>query len=659
MASSKSTATSTSNLIDPTIPEALFEFFLNVFRWVRAKFNEAATAPAIDTEGREILDMLGQALAKTALVIAPDVLRLAATYQGMKSWLDAVADLTGEDFARVQDTDDIDVVGETYEKTVKVIETRHDVFEKINTFFVEHQTKVTGAPFGGCFVGFTHGEKLIVYLITNDFIMSFLHEHEYALKSNVVYLLGRWTHPSSAEPEIVLSLIQMLNLSTDQAQLYQSFHFKRTIQRLAKQHRVKLIKTPPVYVFPEDLKPPARDIRDELKVPGMHKDITGKTEVVMSNKTIVQRFLELQKHIQVNAKRADTDARPFLQPVLQGLRTARIFEIPCELYLAFYHQADKYTTEQIAGVEWMPANSEEWTEDRMTSMEFIQCVNDAGTRLEMPDKRPFDSFYFAYNPTLVLKDTMFSIYGLDSEAIRETVRRAELIGHLVMGDLVVTCMELRYYNGRHAFSYMVEHYQDEWVMPYTLAPWVVTGLIDWVNDHQTIVHDDTKTASYMRDARKHIRQFHLKRDAPPPFYTVYMRDIVVNKSVRKTFTSRFKKIIDWSHRWEVRGHFMVRVKRGQIPIDAKLEKVLKKRKYKIYTEEQPPFEIWQKLEARQIPPKKANEWIAVLVSFRDDFLKGPEDKPLIPSVRKSARYANESAERSLYDDQDIDETEGD
>ena len=104
---------------------------------------------------------------------------------------------------------------------------------------------------------------------------------------------------------------------------------------------------------------------------------------------------------------------------------------------------------------------------------------------------------------------------------------------------------------------------------------------------------------------------------------------------------------------------MVRVKRGQIPIDAKLEKVLKKRKYKIYTEEQPPFDIWQKLEARQIPPKKANEWLAVLVSFRDDFLKGPEDKPLIPSVRKSARYANESAERSLYDDQDIDETEGD
>lgn len=666
---------------NPNTPDGHLEFFFATFKTLQ-KLRGRLGASEAERNQKESLDVVGRALGRTPLLFVPHILWLSAMYQGVVSWIQDVSDILGKNIVKPPDPQcSIDDLQDQFLAALDLLENNQEYINTVKVSLHEGVAAVTGAPLGGCFVGFSAPVGLPLervkleatsenpftsaYLITNNQILAFrtmIGEENDDGSIYVKYLYGPegWTNALSGEGHIFLSLIQMLNLSYTQMVKKQSFGFKRMAQRVAKSYRIECIKTPPFYELPANVAPPEHAYRAPLKLPGMKSKETTTTHVVASTTTVAERFITLRSKISLNNLHGEKIDQ-FGPAFLRGLREARIFEIPAELYFGFYRQADKYTTEQIAGFEWEPPpdESEMWSEDHMTAVEFVQCVNEAGTHLELPEKRPFDVFYFGYNPPPVIQEAMYSVYSLDEYDRQTMISYAEIIGHLVVDNLVFTCFALRFANGRQAYSYLVEHSKDEWFMPYTLAPWILSGLIDWVNEHQTVVQDDTKSHKYVRETRKLLKQFHLKRDAPPPYYTVYMRDLVINKSVKRTFTSRFKKIIDWSHRWEVRGHYMVRIKRGPIPLDEKLAKVLRKRKYEIYTEENPPFDVWQKLEARGIPPKRANEWLAVLVSFRHDFVKGPEDKPLVPSVRKSARYANEGDERSLFDDQDIDETVGD
>lgn len=672
---------------DQTTVDGHLEYFFAVFKTLQ----KLQASKTLSQDQRALLDQIGVRLGSVKLLFTPHTLWMAAIFQGLASFINDVSDILGKD--TIAPVDEAITIEELQDQAIRVHDTLRNLptetVASLRTTLGEGIPPITGAPLGGCFIGFdalvslpleaTDAERndpnaqyTSAYLLTNKLLTGFRAEvgiSPEAIHMRTLYRGDVWANPLSGEAHIVLSLVQILNLARDQAEVRKGLGFKRLVQQLSKQYRVQCLQAPQSYYFPKGVEPPDHAFRVAPKIPGMKSGTVTSTKVVASTKSVVERFLGMREKVETFHRKAETLHRKekdsiqdrekeYRDTFLQGLRQARIFEIPAELYLSFYHQADKYTTEQIAGFEW-ESNTDpdkEWSEDRMTSLEFVQCVNEAGTHLELPEKRPFDTFYFGYNPPPVVQPPMYSIYSLlDHEQKGVIHTHVEVIGHLVLSDLVFTCLELRYSNGRHAYSYLVERNKHEWLMPYTLAPWILSALIDWINDHQTVMQDNTRLSSYRRDVRKFTKEFHLQRDAPPPYYTVYMRDLVINKSVRKTFTARFKKIIDWSHRWEVRGHYMVRIKRGTAPLDAKLEKVLRKRKYQIYTEENPPFDVWQKLEARGVSPKKANEWLAVLVSFRKDFVKGPEDKPLVPSVRKSERYVEENNEASVFDDQDIDE----
>jgi len=683
MGSSKSTDTSASNPSSLTTVEGLLGY---VFRTYRTLTSESYSG-YLGEQPRDIQQAMfrkvGKLMRGLPLVHAPATLWDAAVFQGVLGWINDVSGIMGKDVIPPPHLDNdtasmsemTNLLIATLDRLMQIPDSKEHIEKELNADVLP----VTGVPYNGCLVGFDRPadfplvvtdhdpvEYVSVLLITENLIVIFqadTAEDNQRMQFVPLYVDGHWISRFSGDRHIVHSLIQVLNLSTDQRELKQSLGFKRLAQRLAKQHGLE-VRFTQVYNYPNGVKPPTRHVSVCLKVPGLRGHHFKETEVVdMQQKptTVVEHFLALQAKVQHNTFNFQ-QGQGIIEPaeIAQAVRAARVFEIPLELYNNMYAQADRYVTEQIAGSEWGQANDTEvWATDQMTSMDFVQCINEAGVNIELPEKCPFEAFYLGYQPPPVISPLMFTMYGLSALEQERPIKQLELIGHLIAGPLVVSCMLIQFFNGRDMFSFAVEH-KTEWYQPYTLGPWVITALIDWINDHQTVIQDGSKLPVYKQTFQKIRSQLHLHRDAPPLYYTVYMRDLVVNKSVRKTFTSRFKKTIDWSHRWEVRGHYMVRIKRGAAPLDVKLEKVLRKRKYQLFLDDaQVPFDVWQKLEARGVPPKKANEWLAVLVSFRQDFVKGPEDKPLVPSVRKSARYADGGDERSLFDDQDIDEAGGD
>jgi len=334
-----------------------------------------------------------------------------------------------------------------------------------------------------------------------------------------------------------------------------------------------------------------------------------------------------------NANRSKT-ADQIDRALWARMRNAAIVEVPCALYAALYHMVDRMTTEQV-GCTW--SGPEDPPPDD-TPPDFIERIDELGKSIRLPEKRPFATVFFAYDVPPAVSKAAQRIYF--QHLLRQNIdisrlRAVRLMGHLVSEGIAAALLMVTRGDTDWALVRFVEQANDEWMVPSTLAPWILRNLVLWVNDHMQVLQSQ-RSFGYRNKFRRAAKKAKLKGHVPPPYYTVPMRDGVIEEKIRSA-TERGTCDIDWQHRWLVRGHWMCRVRRGELPLDPKKEALLKQRKYKVFTLEQPDAKTWEHLAKRGVKPKGRNEWMAVLLSWRKDYKKGPEDKPLIPSVRKSAK----------------------
>ena len=356
------------------------------------------------------------------------------------------------------------------------------------------------------------------------------------------------------------------------------------------------------------------------------------------------------------------------------MRQARIFEFTESAYAALHHAADVYTTERIACQKWKKLDEGTVFEFDISDEEkhtHVEKIMEAGQRVPFPDKMPFEACFLAWgdhgitmNEGLFMSRFMYATDWLEgkdpvnnphyqeaSAWSQFVTGRREGMGRIV-GHLVTASGEVwEFFLAGPGFPpsnpqprptllcapICHRHEGSQWTLPYSLVPWIVTAAIAGVNEHQTVIEEQNKRWEDQKRFKKAMKAGFIKRPIPPPYYTVHMRDDIIQKSARKEFRRQLE--IEWSHRWDVRGHRMVRIQRGRIPIDEKTERKLEKRGYKVYY---PPFrnldaESYQILMSRGVSPPEPNEWIAVLVSWRDAFVKGPADKPYVPSVHKPTK----------------------
>lgn len=360
--------------------------------------------------------------------------------------------------------------------------------------------------------------------------------------------------------------------------------------------------------------------------------------------SVVDSYLEFVQSARTisfrKSKAGDDDAASKFSMIWSELRDASIFCLPVELFLQFYRQLDQYAIQGAGGWEADLVNGV-W--EGSPGHKTINWLGEKASGQFLPEKRPFSNMFLAYEVPLSLSGYHFSLF---SYAQKEGFDHILLLGHLITETSVYAAVKMvggTFETSGFASLEFIEEYREGssqgWVTPWLGTPWVVPCVIDWINEHKTVL-EDSRSFSYKRKIEKGAKEMKLKKFLPPPYYTVYLKDELI-KNLREYAASVIKKTIEWSHRWTVRGHWVARVKRGPLPLLAEDAEVLEKRKYKIFTFDDPDFDTWSVLQKRGVKPKKKDEWMAVLIVWRKDYIKGPDGKPLIPSIRKSARERGE------------------
>lgn len=338
-----------------------------------------------------------------------------------------------------------------------------------------------------------------------------------------------------------------------------------------------------------------------------------------------------------------------------AMKNAVIYEIPLSLFKSLYRASDIYTCVSIAGLEWHDPDDDPVPRDHLIKQmpHYWESVSTAGRKVPFPSKFSFPYMWLALDRPLQLRDNQREFFFCDEWPM------ANLVGFLVsdqgfLWTVIIVANndnlildDLGRVSGANVNLHCLTEYDCDagWYGPMTLTPWVAPALIEWINDHKVVTVEKVGGLHYRRLFRQSAKKRKYKMRVPPPYYAVTMRDEVVEAAARERFAS--KKRREYQHQWQVTGHDRIRIKRGPLPLDDKTRaELLKPRakgaRYQIYEYGHPADELAQQLWRRGVKPKGDREWLAVLVSRVDDYVKGPVDAPFIPSTRRSGRSTEPS-----------------
>jgi hypothetical protein len=169
-----------------------------------------------------------------------------------------------------------------------------------------------------------------------------------------------------------------------------------------------------------------------------------------------------------------------------------------------------------------------------------------------------------------------------------------------------------------------------WQTPHTLMPWIAHILIDSINQYGSLVLNPVSKLRYMAQIKGHEARWGLAKQVPPQWYPVKIQNTLIVQRAGALRRVGYRE--SPSYRFDVRGHERMLVERDKLPLDPKQERDLRNRGYRIFSGTV-DSEIYLKLMKRGMPPKRQDEWLAVLTTQVKPHVKGPEDAPHIRSVR--------------------------
>jgi hypothetical protein len=327
----------------------------------------------------------------------------------------------------------------------------------------------------------------------------------------------------------------------------------------------------------------------------------------------------------------ESDAPNRLWPFI---RDAVIFEFPEAAYKTL-HQTYRDHFERRARAVAEKGTSEQDVEELR-----VKLQTDGAASSPWPAHLPFPSTYLAYGRGMPIETIP------DTRPIGYTTGTYDslLLAHLILADGDVIAFIGMAPAGYDLDTALPEQlviapiYQRRngvWLFKDAVEPFVVPTLIEYINDHKTFVEEGKRGLSHETLVKRTAKRMKITPPIPPPFYVVYLQDKFVKDRTRQR--QKLARKIEWQHRWHTRGSWNIRFKRGPLPLGEKAEKSLRKRKYKVFTITKPDGELAAELAKRGIPPKAPGEWLAVLKYWRGPHIKGPADKPLVESVRRSTK----------------------
>jgi len=181
------------------------------------------------------------------------------------------------------------------------------------------------------------------------------------------------------------------------------------------------------------------------------------------------------------------------------------------------------------------------------------------------------------------------------------------------------------------------------------VPWWTHALMDLINDvGRSRVIPATALSYGVRRARSKLcDDLGLKpHDLPPPapYYEVKLIDRdTARQRVAKSVEEHTPVEVQWSHRWDVRAHDRMLVRRGPAPMRQGSADLLRGRGYTVF---EPDLGDILAGKRQVLPPEEATaltvrghdqptlgEWIAIRHGRVREHVRGPENAPYVPATR--------------------------
>lgn len=329
-----------------------------------------------------------------------------------------------------------------------------------------------------------------------------------------------------------------------------------------------------------------------------------------------------------------------------GMQQARLFMIRPETWASSHTAANEFVRGAIEkGLTWELGQPKTELEHEAEARVEDFYVNE-GTSWAFPDPMPFSSCFFAYGTRLALTGGALSSRLRDPDLARRDVR---LVGNLLVweGDTpyAFAFLQIAEIDGDQNIGILMSYENGEWFQPASLDPWILNSIIRQINSHGATTQNYAPTLANKLDKRKQEKRARTPLPLPAPYYLISLKDeLITPQQMAQHRVGGAGRLVEWSHRWDVRAHEAVRVQRGRGTLDAKERAKLVKRGYHVYEGESPlSAKDAERLTKRNIAPAQRIvdpetgittwEWIAVLGYWVPACVKGPSDRPYVPGAR--------------------------
>jgi len=361
-----------------------------------------------------------------------------------------------------------------------------------------------------------------------------------------------------------------------------------------------------------------------------------------SESLIAQVRGDVSGHDGINASRAQQNARR----AWTGMQRARLFMVRPETWMSLHRVADQFT-EAAVGNDWTaydqaydPSNPA----DIKSTARLMDFYANEGPSWPFPDPMPFEACFFCYGSRLGLSGS--ALHTRLRDAVLTNGRDVRLAGNLLVweGDqpYAFTFLIINEIDSDKNIGLLVSYDDEEWFQPMSLDPWILGSLVRQINSHRSITQEYAPTLANRMDRKKAQKQAKQALPLPAPYYMINLKDeLITPQQMAQRRIGKTGRLIEWSHRWDVRGHEAVRFEHGLSPIDPKHRAKLVKRGYRVYEDGKPLSEQdSERLTKRGVPlalvqsrERTPEYWIAVLSYWQPACVKGPEHKPYVPGAR--------------------------
>lgn len=166
--------------------------------------------------------------------------------------------------------------------------------------------------------------------------------------------------------------------------------------------------------------------------------------------------------------------------------------------------------------------------------------------------------------------------------------------------------------------------QAKWRQGFEMLPHTISKMFQNMDLLRTSLNFNAR-----RQLRKTPKAFQ-GRFQVPYFYTVRLKPRTLSLT---TPDSSPVGAPTWNHRWDVRSHERVHVRRGEGVLSEKDRQLLTRRGYTVYEKGDCSLQDTERLLQRSLPLRQEGEWLALRTLKIAAHVKGPEDKPYIPAIR--------------------------